>query len=63
MDRILVNVNDQIVNLELFLFFSPAFGHIVNVILCLSLVMAQPIICVLPQLSNDLLFQTRLFQL
>lgn len=65
MDGILVNVNDQIVHLELFSFSLVLFlGQVVNVILCLSLVMAQPIICVVPQvLRNDLIFETRLSQL
>lgn len=65
MDGTLVDVNDEIVHLELFSFsFALFLGQVVNVILCLSLVMAPPIICVFPQfLRNDLIFQTRLFQL
>lgn len=57
-DGTLVNVNDQIVHLELLSFsFALFLAQVVNVILChffvilcLSLVMAQPIICVFPQL-------------
>lgn len=65
MDGTLVNVNDQIVHLELFSFSLVLFlGQVVNIILCLLLVMAQPIICIFPRLlRNDLIFQTRLSQL
>lgn len=44
--------------------FSAKLLMLFCVTLCLLLVMAQPIICVFPQLlRNDLIFQTRLFQL